>query len=100
MRAWRTVEASEDGKWRSGIVSVLRLLFFGVGVFLVIILYVPFVHRLEFDGIGGDHLEVRAALRARDDLPFIDFIFLDVEIGLAFRAVQHASLHAEDILYI
>jgi len=72
---------------RTGIVSVVRVF---LGLHFVLVFFVFFlIHRLEFDGVGGDHLEVAAALRARNDLAFIHLVFLNVQIGLAFRTEHH-----------
>src|SRR5712672_1333071 len=59
-----------------------------------------FIHRLEFDGIGGDHLEIAATLRAGDDLAFINLVFLNVQISLAFRTVHHDSSTLRILLYL
>src|SRR5208283_4056869 len=70
-----------------------------VGVFFVLIFFdLVFADYLEFNGIHCDHLEVGAALRAGDDRPFIDLIFFDVEIRLAFWTVHHDFLHTRGTL--
>src|SRR5215471_1371317 len=80
---------------RSGEVSVFGIFFLFLVLFFLVLV---FVHRLQFDRIGHDHLEVCAALRAGDDLALIDFIFIDVEISLAFRTIHHDFLRFQDTL--
>ena len=72
---------------------------FFVGVFFVLVFFdLVFADHLQFNGIHRNHLEVRAALRAGDDRAFIDLIFIDVEIRLAFRTVHHVFLHVQGTL--
>src|SRR5271165_5750830 len=95
----RSRSRSAAGRNHDECTSELFVLRVFVGV-LVVVFVLFFVHRFEFDGVGGDHLEVSPALRARDHFAFIDLFFVDVEIGLAFWAVHHASLRDQGILYI
>src|ERR1700687_3064048 len=73
-------------------------LFFDGGFFVLVFFDLVFADLLQLNRIDGNHLEVRAALRARDDRAFIDLILIDVEIRLAFRTVHHDFLHLQGTL--
>ena len=84
---------------RSSGIIILVFVFVGGDVFFVLVfLDFVFADYLQFNRIDGVHLEVRATLRAGDDRAFIDFIFLDVEVRLAFRTVHHDFLHTQGTL--
>src|ERR1700687_2892449 len=78
-------------------IFVLGLFFDGV-FFVLVFFDLVFADLLQLNRIDGNHLEVRAALRARDDRAFIDLILIDVEIRLAFRTVHHDFLHLQGTL--
>src|SRR5258705_4700666 len=92
-------DGNADRRRSSGIVSVVRVLF---GLYLIVVVLVLFlIDRLEFNGIGGDYLKVAATLRAGDNLAFIDLVFLNVQVGLAFRTQHHdASTIGIPLIYL
>src|ERR1700719_1911142 len=69
-----------------GVVTVLRFLHFIVVVYF-------FFDRLELDGTYRDNFEVAAAFRAGDDFALVNLVFLDIQIGLTFGAINHNGLH-------
>jgi len=76
---------------RSRVVTVFTLLFL---VYLVVHLF--FLHLLQFQGTGGDHLEVGATLGTGNDIALVHFIDLDIEVALTFRTLNHSSLRQLD----
>jgi hypothetical protein len=70
------------------VVTVLRFLGF------VVVLYF-FLDWLQLDGTDRDNFEVTAALRTGNDFTFVNLFFIDVEIGLAFRTIDHDGLRAK-----
>jgi len=50
---------------------------------------------LQFDGIYRDYFEIATALRAGDDFSLIDVVLFDIEIGLAFRTINHNCLRSD-----
>jgi hypothetical protein len=46
-------------------------------------------HWLELNGADGDDFEISATLGAGNDFAFIDFFFVDIEIGFAFWTINH-----------
>jgi hypothetical protein len=82
-------DCGEDVACKSGLgkITVFSFLFF----FLIEVLV---FHRLQFDGIDRDHLEVGPALGARHDFPFVDLIFFDIKIVFTFWTIDHKYLHS------
>ena len=78
---------------------VLLVLFFLVFVvlevvflqFLVVVVIVVIVVRgdVELDGRNAGHFEAGAALRAAQLIALVDIEFVDLDFGVAFRAVGH-----------
>lgn len=66
--------------------SIARKLRVTVFVFVaeVVVVFVFFGDSCQLKWLDSDYLEVSATLCARNDFPFIEFIFFDVEIVLAF----------------
>ena len=68
---------------------------------ILIVLDLVFADYFQFHRIYGDDLEVRTALRAGDDRAFIDLVFVDIKVRLAFRTVHHDFLHVQvTLLYL
>src|SRR4051812_42594181 len=55
----------------------------------LLVFFFLFVHAFELERIRGHDLEVGAALHARDDIPLVDLLGIDVEIGFTFGAQDH-----------
>jgi hypothetical protein len=67
-----------------GVVTVFGFLFF-------VLLDVAFFDGFEFERTGGDDFKIGAAFGAGDDFALVDFVFLKIQIGIAFRAKHHKS---------
>jgi hypothetical protein len=63
---------------------------FGSSFVLVLIVVIDFG---EFQRFCGDHLIFGATFIAGDYVAFFDFIFIEIEYALTFRANRHAILH-------
>jgi hypothetical protein len=71
-----------EGFRRGLLLTVFALHFF-------FLFHVALFDRFQFQRAGRDHFEVGATLGAGDDLAFVDFVFLDVQIGFAFGTKNH-----------
>src|SRR5687767_5011047 len=70
---------------------VLVVDFFFVVVFAIVVVFVVVfvVSRFEFDGRSAGHFEIGAAVRAADQVPFVDVELVDLDLGVTFRAGGH-----------
>jgi hypothetical protein len=70
---------------------------FLVGDFFVLIFVALLVHLGEFEGLGGNHFKLGAALIADHDVAFFNFVGIEIENALAFLANWHTTLLSRSI---
>ena len=45
--------------------------------------------KVQFDRRNADHLEIGAALGATNQIPFVDIVLVDLDLGVTFRTGRH-----------
>src|SRR5216683_996454 len=77
-------EENKSGRRDLGVVTVLRFLHF--------VVFDLFFDWLQLDGAYRDYFEVTSALRAGDDFALVNVFLVNIQIGLAFRTINHNGL--------
>jgi hypothetical protein len=76
------------------IIVVFEIAVFARRGFLVIVVVIVLVVRddIQVDGMRLRNFEFGFALRATENLAFLDFVFIDIDFGGTFRATDHESI--------
>src|ERR1700733_11463020 len=61
--------------------------------FFVVLLVYLLINWFQLNGTDGYYFEISSTFRTGDNFSLIDFIFVDIEVGLTFRAMNHRGLH-------
>jgi hypothetical protein len=60
-------------------------------IFLFVELFVLAGHHVQLHGMRSDDLEFDVAFRAAQNFPFFDFVFVEVNFGIALGAPDHGA---------
>jgi hypothetical protein len=74
-----------------GILFVVIVIIVVVRVFFVIIVVIVFGKHDDVHGMSLRHFEFGVALRAGENLAFFHFVFVQVDLGIAFWALRHVT---------
>src|SRR3984885_4693460 len=82
-------QADSNGRERHG--QGLKITVFDF--FFVVLLVYLLINWFQLNGTDGYYFEISSTFRTGDNFSLIDFIFVDIEVGLTFRAMNHRGLH-------
>jgi len=74
------------------LLQIIRVVY-GQHFFFVLIFVGDHIH---VDGMDLQHLQFHIALRAGEDFPFFYFVFVHINLGVAFRASHHGPFSFAD----
>jgi hypothetical protein len=85
----RTKEGMPEGQGEGGLLDFLFLLTEQLLILILLLFFLFLRDHVEVDGVDLHHLELDLALRATEDLTFLDFVFVYVNLGCAFGTPNH-----------